>query len=400
MNLLFVGVNPSDSLERMLNKHQFGLKKVKQIPKIRESIPFQLVVVQPKTLSDLLKLKNLRDIYPSAWIALLVDPKWLKDTKSHNALLSSEHHNEVWLLPTWESTFWLSIQHITKHQKTVQAATELQTENSGLRNHFDELTENSQKLVDQLQRDISLATHIQRSILPKLAPSIANIDLAVKYLPAAGTGGDYYDIFELGDNRHLGILLADAQTHRMAANLLGALIHVKPEEIRSRFPDSKSFLSHLNDMFFKLPQDTRTPLPLFFGIFDRSTLSFEFTSAGPIHPILWRMGSVVPLVSALNPCLAEMPKAHFKENFIALKPGDLMIIHSNGLDSAVRKSGKPTVDQIINILKHQPTNPDPLNVKNELLALVDQWVGAHPLADDLTLIHLSIDDRAMYIAKN
>jgi serine phosphatase RsbU (regulator of sigma subunit) len=219
----------------------------------------------------------------------------------------------------------------------------------------------------------------------------------VKYLPAAGLGGDYYDIFEMGDRKHFGVLIADSKTHGMAAALLSVLLKTRIEEMKDRFPESRAFVEYLNAEIQQMNQKALSQLALLYGIFDRSTLTFRYTSAGHLKPLLWRGGRPEPLPPVSNPPLGGVDRFAFRECAVTLRPGDLLIFHTDGLEGPLTDRHPSAFEKMVEILKDKEPRPDPLDVQNELMALVDRSIERKPLEDDLTMIHLSIDEKTLYI---
>jgi hypothetical protein len=64
------------------------------------------------------------------------------------------------------------------------------------------------------------------------------------------------------------------------------------------------------------------------------------------------------------------------------------------------KKGKMNAEQRIKeLLTVKDQTPDPLRMQNELMGIVDAYTSKKKLRDDLTLIQLAVDEKAMYVAK-
>jgi sigma-B regulation protein RsbU (phosphoserine phosphatase) len=401
MKLLFVGLSPSDALQKVLLSNGFDLELVKTASDLtaRKSASPDLIALHLKSTAGLKDLKKVRRHNPQAWLAMVIDKAWLRDSDAQNQLLKTEEKDDVWLTETWEGMFWLCFQRMLNQRRMALELREAHEEARLLRANYQELTTSSDRLIEQLERDVGLATSIQRSLLPKVSPDIPGVSIAVKYIPAAGRGGDYYDIFEFGDRKRFGVLMADSKTHGMAAALLSVLLKVRLEEMRDRFPDSRCFVDYLNREIQVVASKELASLSLLYGILDRSSLTFQYTLAGPIKPLLWRRGEPAALSISEDPPLGGIDQYSFRENTIALMPGDLLILHTDGLEAPLAAHESSSFDKIVQILKRRNPSPDPLEVQNELMALVDRYVEKKPLEDDLTLIHFAINERALYVAQ-
>jgi len=375
--LLFIGHRPPLALTKLLSTSGISLVTEKKIP---AKPACEAIVLWIKDFKCLEALPALRAKLPRAWIVVAAPKKKLASAAFQTALLQCEEKDEVWIQETWELGFWFALQRILKSQS--------------LRADYQELSHNSERLIAQIEKDVGLASNIQRALLPKFSPEIPDVSVAVKYLPAAGTGGDYYDIFEFGDKHRYGVLLADSKTHGMAAALLGMLLKVRLEEMKDRFPDTKSFVDFLNREFQGLPRKDNAPLSLLYGILDRGNLVFNFTTAGPLAPLLYRNGKMQEVAISPSPFLGTAEQFQFQEHSIRLQPGDLLVLHTDGLAATLGKPPKETLEKILDKKK------EPLEIQNELMAMIDRARDKKPLPDDVTVIHFAIHNRALYVAQS
>ncbi len=395
MNVAFVGLQPDADLQRGLIAGKFPFETLRRLPDSLD-LP-DLLVFAPKTTAALKDLKELRERSADLWVALVLPKAWLDEPEWQKALLSCPEKNDVWSMECWQSTFWFALQKASEFQEIKMKVADLEKENALLKSHYDLLTVSSQRLVAQLERNVGLAGTIQRSLLPKRSPDIPGISLAVKYIPAAGAGGDYYDIFEFGDRKRYGFLLADSKSHGMAATLLSVLLKVRLEEMKDRFPDAKSFMEFLNTEIRNLHEKDLASLSLLYGILDRSSLEFHFCVAGGLQPTVWRAGAPVDLGNIPKaPPLGGMDHFAFREQSLRLEPGDLLLLHTDGLEAPLTQAGRRLVD----LAAAKELSPDPLDVQNEIMGLIDAYRSHAPLSDDITLIHLAVDARALYLASN
>ena len=61
---------------------------------------------------------------------------------------------------------------------------------------------------ERLEKELDVAREIQRKILPAKNPEFANLKISSVFIPAFEVGGDYYDFFEISENK-LGFIIAD-----------------------------------------------------------------------------------------------------------------------------------------------------------------------------------------------
>ncbi|MEZ4752228.1 MAG: SpoIIE family protein phosphatase [Bdellovibrionota bacterium] len=391
MRLAFVGIAPSEYLLETLRSNGLDVSTHASVP----TATVDAIVYHPSSPSTAEDLKALRKTFPHIWCALIAKPEWFAQAPFLQAC-SEFHADALWSLPTWEIQLGLTLTKVLEQMGGQLHLASMEKEYEKLRDEYEEISSKAHQLITQFEKDVALASNIQRSLLPKKTPQIPDIRLTTKYKPASGFGGDYYDIFEFGDKKRYGFLMADSKTHGMAAALLTVLIKIRLEEMKDRFPDSKSFVQHLNTEIQHVHKKEMNSLSLFYGILDRSSLSFQYTSAGTLTPLLWRLGEATPLSTAANPALGEANDFAFKENYISLKPADLLLLHSDGLDAVL--GAESTKATLAGILSGTDPIPDPQEVQNEILGKVDRHLESQALTDDITLIQILVEGRALYVA--
>ena len=74
-----------------------------------------------------------------------------------------------------------------------------------------------------LEEDLKTARRIQTSILPRELPRLADGTVAVRYIPMAAVGGDFYEFLRVDDKR-LGLLVADVTGHGVPAALIASMV--------------------------------------------------------------------------------------------------------------------------------------------------------------------------------
>jgi sigma-B regulation protein RsbU (phosphoserine phosphatase) len=97
----------------------------------------------------------------------------------------------------------------------------------------------------QLDLDLSLASGIQKMLLPRSAPRLAGLDVDARYLPAQKIGGDLYDLFALPGTR-LGVAVADVSGKGIPASLLMAICRANLRQIAPRHDSPARALIELN----------------------------------------------------------------------------------------------------------------------------------------------------------
>jgi sigma-B regulation protein RsbU (phosphoserine phosphatase) len=70
-----------------------------------------------------------------------------------------------------------------------------------------------------MERELSLATKIQKKLLPSGVPDQPGYDIAHHYVPAREVGGDYFDFLKI-DDKHIATVVADVSGKGIPASLI------------------------------------------------------------------------------------------------------------------------------------------------------------------------------------
>ena len=232
-------------------------------------------------------------------------------------------------------------------------------------------------LYQRTRGDLRLAMTLQRSLLPEALPQIPGWELSAHYEPAeAGrVGGDWYDAFQLRDDR-LVLVLGDVAGHGIGA--AGTMAQLR-NALRAHLFDGAApheALTRINDFATHLLPDAFATAVV--ARIDLGTGEIEMTSAGHPMPFVIAPGTPArPAGLAISPPLG-VTEATYGPSTVHLAPGESMVVFSDGLverrtediDAGLRHLGTT-----LSSLEH----PDALTVH-----------GIHPgdTDDDVTVILL------------
>lgn len=265
-----------------------------------------------------------------------------------------------------------------------------------LNQRVDERTTELRRANDQLlARDAEVLGSLRaagrlqtRVMLPQSPPDWPELRWAVHYAPLDHLGGDYYD-FATPDPDHLGILIADASGHSIAAALVAIMARFA---FAASAPTTRRPGEVLGEMNRRLQELTEERfVTAFYGVFDRRTGVFRYAVAGHPHPLLFeaRTGAVKPL-HGQGFILGVIPDEQYAEREVVLEPGDRICFYTDGLIEARNEIGELFgTDRLTECLtKHGRSSSGDL--LGYILAAQREFSGPEPQGDDLTITVLDV----------
>jgi serine phosphatase RsbU (regulator of sigma subunit) len=238
---------------------------------------------------------------------------------------------------------------------------------------------------DELAREIDLAAQVQMRLLPSGPPVVKGFDFAGRMVPARAAGGDYFDYLRLPSG-HLGLAIADVSGKGVSAALLMSSVKMALWAGATLAQNSSEAVTNLNKSFYELT-DTERYATLFYGRLDPVSGILEYTNAGHLAPMLLRgTTGEIEWLEAGGTVIGLFPAAEYERGQIQLKPGDTLVLYTDGVTEAANSVGEEwTRERLVGLVrKHAARSAEDLveAVYDAVLA----FHGTSGLEDDLTLV--------------
>ena len=189
------------------------------------------------------------------------------------------------------------------------------------------------------ERDTSLLDMIQSALLPAQPPHDDGLSIGVRFGSAtemARLGGDFYDVFDLGDAGVL-LLVGDVSGKGLEAAGVATRTRYALEAQASETPDPARFMQAANSALIRqLPPD-RFVTAVACLIQPRTGL-VKICLAGHPSPLHFNNGSSAEIEAPHNPPLGVFTDAHFEEAAETFAPGDVLLVYTDGVTDSRRGS--------------------------------------------------------------
>src|SRR6202162_1680891 len=234
----------------------------------------------------------------------------------------------------------------------------------------------------RLEQEIGIARDIQQALLPKNFREFAHLSVSGINFPCLAVGGDYFDVFSLGDNR-TAFLLADVSGKGLGAALCTNLLQGALSGMTLGTDPARVF-NHVNRFLCDHSEIGRYAT-MFFGILDDKG-HLEYINACLQSPFLIRRGVAEDVFTEGSYPVGLVPEAEYTAVCIQLEPGDTLVLFSDGvteaMDPAEQLFGVPRLREVLT--GHMQTPLDEL--QRIVLESVENFSRGASQADDLTLL--------------
>ena len=234
----------------------------------------------------------------------------------------------------------------------------------------------------RLEQELGIASQIQQALLPREFRQFAHLQVSGLNQSCLAVGGDYFDVMQLSPDR-TGFLIADVSGKGLGAALLTAMLQGALSAMTIGQEPARVF-AHLNQFLCDHAQLERYAT-MFFGILDTAG-RLEFINAGHPSPLLLREGRVEAAFPAECFPVGLLPEAQFTTSTVALKPGDTLVLFSDGVTEAMDPDNKEFgMGRLTEVLTGR-TNASVEELQAVILEAIKDFTRGANQADDLTLL--------------
>lgn len=246
--------------------------------------------------------------------------------------------------------------------------------------------------LESIKNDLAIAGEIQQTILPRSFPPFPEltevVDIYASMTPAKDVGGDFYDFFQIDDER-IGLVIADVSGKGVPASLFMAVSRTLLRATALRGVSSAECLTYANKLLCKESLDSMF-VTVFYGIYHYKTGMMDYTNAGHNPPYLLRGGRTVEcLPVASNFVVGVFDDIEFESNTLTFGIGDTLLLYTDGVTETFNdKREQFSESNLQDILASMHESSSAKEVVTSVLQSVKTFSGDYPQSDDITLLSL------------
>jgi len=261
-------------------------------------------------------------------------------------------------------------------------------------------TERARKMAE---RELEIGRQIQSGFFPTSLPAPKGWELATHFQAARHVAGDFYDVFTLGKDNKVGLVIADVCDKGVGAALFMALFRSFIRVLSGTAHSDghlaignpttdpagilKKTILSINNYISITHEEAGMFATIFYGILDPDTGILTYINGGHEPPVIIGAQGIKSTLDPSGPAVGLYPDLAFKTRTVKLEPEDLLLIYTDGVVDARNKADEAFgKKRIAGLLKDTSLSAEAL-IKKIKIQLNDH-IQSEKQFDDITIMAL------------
>jgi phosphoserine phosphatase RsbU/P len=245
----------------------------------------------------------------------------------------------------------------------------------------------SRQTETRLKRELIEARELQENLLANSETTLPGLQVAVTWQPATTVGGDYVAAFNI-DDEHAALCVADVVGKGLPAALLMSNFQAALKSLAAQHVSPAVVCERLNNVLF-----SNIPLnkfvTAFYGVVNTRTRTLMFTNAGHNPPLLIQSDGKCVSLEAGGSVLGGFPDCAYTQGQLELRPGDRLLLFTDGLTEAVDATGEQFGEQRLIQLLHDHRRQSAAELKQTIFNTAGEFCG-NTFRDDAALMVVAL----------
>ncbi len=253
---------------------------------------------------------------------------------------------------------------------------------------------------EQIQKQLDMASVIQRSILPGKIDDWNELKFAVRYIAMEKIGGDFYDVHLLKDDK-IGVMIADVSGHGIPAALVTTMAKMSFGNAGSKYDSPKKIFQEMNQNILDHVK-TQDYMTCFMLAID-DDYNVVYSNASHQKAILLRHNGAIELLDTNGLFIGAIEEARdsYDELKVKLDYGDRIILYTDGIPEAINEDRVEFSNRRLEDSIRRHRNLPAEEFAEAIIFDVRQFIGNAQLVDDITFLVVELSrDEAVDIIKN
>ena len=235
---------------------------------------------------------------------------------------------------------------------------------------------------ERAAQELRIASEIQRALLPPDHYASSRVELVASTTPCRSVGGDLFD-YVPADQGTLSFTVADVAGKGTSAALLTAVVQGLLAGESDAIDSPSKVCTRLNRALCRRAVASRFVTVFYGQLLENGTL--RYCNAGHNAPFLVTSTGLTRLETG-GTVIGLFDFSLYDTGEVAVAPGDLLVVFSDGLTEAVNTAGDEFEDERLAAVLNRMRGRSAQDALDAVLAAVTDFAGIEPPRDDMTLM--------------
>ena len=241
----------------------------------------------------------------------------------------------------------------------------------------------------RLEAAMRAAHDAQMAVMPREDPDVEGFEVSGVCIPALEVGGDFFDYVKGdGPGAKLGLVVGDVSGKGTRAAMTAAMSGGMVTALMGREGPLEEVAARVNDAL-RAKIEKRMFSAVCLATLDPARRELTFVNAGLCEPLL-RSGDTATYLSSEGTSfpLGSCSRARYRSRTVALAPGDVLVLYTDGVPEAVGRGGAPWgYDAFAGFLRGLPAaSLSARGVREAIVREVARVSGRARPADDVAVV--------------
>jgi phosphoserine phosphatase RsbU/P len=239
-----------------------------------------------------------------------------------------------------------------------------------------------------LQSEVLEARKIQEGLLPRDIPRLPGFEISALWQPSSIVGGDYYDVFRLGESA-AALCIGDVVGKGMPAALLMSNLQAAVRGVATEALEPSQLSAKVNRGI----RGNLAPekfISLFYGVLDAPGRRLVYSNAGHNAPILVRSDGSHLRLDRGGPVMGVFSDRNYAQGEVRLHSGDRVILFTDGVTEATGPDDEEFEEERLIRLVIENRNLGAQELQKKIFDAVEKFCRGN-FRDDVTLVVVSVD---------
>jgi sigma-B regulation protein RsbU (phosphoserine phosphatase) len=244
-----------------------------------------------------------------------------------------------------------------------------------------------------MKRDLEIAREIQHWLVPDTPPQIPGLEVAFVSRPANTVAGDYYDVIPMhmdGDSPNVLVAVADVAGKSLPAALLMATFQASLRTLTTTSRSLPELVRGVNRYACDHSRGGQRFTTAFIARLNPVTGELIYTNCGHNAPLLRRASGALERLEVGGVPLGIQPEYPYECGSTMAKPGDMLVIFTDGVVEAVNQRGEEYEEARLIPLVQRCAGMSAQRLVDCLMGELNTFVGQASQHDDITCMAVRI----------